>query len=235
MGPGMHPHPQERDPHPYVQVWVLAGTGAGGQKFAWGWPVIITKLDLQALALAAQTTESCTNPNCKAKKHSTHTTANCYWPGGGKEGQFPLNFGQRNQANAATGTATPTATTQTATPNQTETFTLSAWILDTSGQSGVLIDDSIPTALISKGFQNFRKGKVSTFMDSGASDTMFVSWDAFSEYKPVPHHVGDLAKAEGGDFEIVGEGSVVQCYQGVADYLYPHAAYAHTECKLGLN
>ena len=28
----------------------------------------------------------CTNPNCKAKKCSTHTTSNCYWPGGGKEG-----------------------------------------------------------------------------------------------------------------------------------------------------
>ena len=38
--------------------------------------------------LAAQTTESCKNPNCKAKKCLTHMTANCYWPGGGKEGQF---------------------------------------------------------------------------------------------------------------------------------------------------
>ena len=41
-GPGMHPHPQEQDLHLYVWVWVLAGTGAGGQKFAQGWPVIIT-------------------------------------------------------------------------------------------------------------------------------------------------------------------------------------------------
>ena len=47
-------------------------------------------------ALAARTTEGCLNPNCKAKKQSTHTTANCYWPGGGKEGQFPPNFSQRN-------------------------------------------------------------------------------------------------------------------------------------------
>ena len=53
--------------------------------------------------LAVQTTsEGCTNPNCKAKKRSTHTTANCYWPGGGKEGQFPPNFGQRNRANSVT-------------------------------------------------------------------------------------------------------------------------------------
>ena len=44
--------------------------------------------------LAAHITEGCTNPNCKAKKRSTHTTNNCYWPGGGKEGQFPPKFGQ---------------------------------------------------------------------------------------------------------------------------------------------
>ena len=61
-------------------------------------------------ALAAHTTtEGCTNPNCKAKKRTTHTTANCFWPGGGKEGQFPPNFGQRSKANAAI--ATPTTTT----------------------------------------------------------------------------------------------------------------------------
>ena len=34
-------------------------------------------------ALAAQTKEGCTNPNHKAKKQTTHTTPNCYWPGGG--------------------------------------------------------------------------------------------------------------------------------------------------------
>lgn len=37
--------------------------------------------------LAARTFEPCTNPNCKAKKRSTHSILNCYWPGGGKEGQ----------------------------------------------------------------------------------------------------------------------------------------------------
>jgi hypothetical protein len=42
-------------------------------------------------ALAVKVNKACTNPNCKAKKRSTHTEANCYWPGGGKKGQFPLN------------------------------------------------------------------------------------------------------------------------------------------------
>ena len=68
-------------------------------------------------------------------------------------------------------------------------------------------------ALISQGFQNFQKGKIPTFMDSGASDTMFVSKDVFAEYKPVVAHVGDSAKADNGSFEIVGEGNVVQRYQ----------------------
>lgn len=38
------------------------------------------------MVLAARLTDPCTNPNCKAKKYSTHTMENCYWPGGGQEG-----------------------------------------------------------------------------------------------------------------------------------------------------
>ena len=93
--------------------------------------------------LAAQT-EGCTNPNCKAKKHSTHTMANCYWPGGGKERQFPPNFGQRNRANAVTSLSTTTSTWP-------EYFVLLACNLDTPRQSGVLIDnahDDSPRAVL---------------------------------------------------------------------------------------
>ena len=173
-------------------------------------------------ALAARMTEGCTNPNCKAKKRSTHTTSNCYWPGG-KEGQFPPNFGQRTRANAAA-SATTTTTTTTPTPavttSQPEHFVLSVQIPDTPGQSGVLIEEVIdemtehpPMALISKGFQKFQKGKTPTFLDSGASNTMFISKDAFTNYKPVVPRKGDSAKAKDGDFEIIGEGNVVQRYQ----------------------
>ena len=69
-------------------------------------------------ALAVQGMEECANPNCKAKIRSTHTTANCYWPGGGKEGQFPSNFGQRSKANSASSSSHET----------TQHFALSAWI-----------------------------------------------------------------------------------------------------------
>jgi hypothetical protein len=56
--------------------------------------------------LAAQTTDSegCTNAGCKVRKHSSHKTRDCYWPGGKKEGQFPPNFGQRAKANVTTST-----------------------------------------------------------------------------------------------------------------------------------
>src|SRR5271155_4232490 len=127
---------------------------------------VTTSTNSSSTALATRTTEACANPNCKAKKHSTHTTANCYWPGGGKEGQFPPNFGQRNRANVAT-----TGSTSTSTSNQPEHFVLSARIPNTSGESGVLIDGEHSMALITKGFQQFQNGRVPTFMDSGASDT----------------------------------------------------------------
>ena len=90
-------------------------------------------------ALAAHTQKGCTNPGCKARKKTSHTTDNCYWPGGGKEGQFPPNFGQKAKANA-TAAATPTPETTTSGP--AEHFVLSARVPATPGQSGVLIDES---------------------------------------------------------------------------------------------
>ena len=176
-------------------------------------------------ALAARTTDSCTNPNCKAKKRSTHTTQNCYWPGGGKEGQFPPNFGQRSKANATTtsnppvNSTTANSVTTISTTSQPETFALLARIPNTPGRSGVMIDDDPVTcpskALVtsSTAFLSFQKGEVPTFIDSGASDTMFVSRNSFTTYTPIKSRVGDSAKAVDGGFDIVGEGSVVQKYK----------------------
>lgn len=58
----------------------------------------------QALAAAGAPApvHGCCNPDCKARDKTRHTTENCYWPGGGKEGQFPPNFGQPRHANQAT-------------------------------------------------------------------------------------------------------------------------------------
>ncbi len=157
-------------------------------------------------ALVARSADACTNPNCKAKKRSTHTTANCYWPGGGKEGQFPPGFGQRSKANVARSNS-----------NNVEHFVLSACVSCTTEGSDVIIHDDpfeerSPLALVSNGFHNFSGGRIPTFLDSGASDTMFISRDDFNVYKTVPPRSGDSAKAVDGAFEIVGEGTVIKHY-----------------------
>ena len=69
-----------------------------------------------------------------------------------------------------------------------------------------------PTTFVSKGFHSFGSGGVPTFLDSGASDNMFVLRDDFMEYKATALCTGDSAKAVDGNFEIVGEGQVVQRY-----------------------
>ena len=91
------------------------------------------------LLVAAQTnSEGCKNPNCKAKDRSTHTTENCYWQGGGKEGQFPSNFGQRSTPSKANITVASSSPSQ-----QAKHFALSARLRvpETPGQSEVLIDE----------------------------------------------------------------------------------------------
>ena len=125
----------------------------------------------------------------------------------GREGRsISTNFGQKARANAASSNQ-----------NTVEHFVLSAIIPDTLGNSGVIVDDDdddteTTRALVSKSFQVFSGGKVPTFIDSGASDTMFVSKNDFENYKSTPPHSGDSAKAVDGEFEIIGEGTVVKHY-----------------------
>jgi hypothetical protein len=67
-------------------------------------------------------------------------------------------------------------------------------------------------ALVSKGFRAFREGAIPTFLDSGASDTMFVTRDAFLTYQVTTPRSGDSAKAIDRDFEIIREGTMVKKY-----------------------
>jgi hypothetical protein len=94
-----------------------------------------TTTNSSSTALAAHTnnSEGCKNPDCKAKDRSTHKTEDCYWPGGGKEGQFPANFGQRSKANLTVSSDSHS--------QQTQHFVLSARVLETPGQSGILFDE----------------------------------------------------------------------------------------------
>ncbi|EDR06651.1 retrovirus-related pol polyprotein [Laccaria bicolor S238N-H82] len=69
----------------------------------------------------------CANQNCGRRGH---TIANCYWRGGGKEGQFPPGFGQRGGArgstpnNATPNTSSVTAALTDATPTSEITLAL---------------------------------------------------------------------------------------------------------------
>ncbi len=68
---------------------------------------------------------------------------NCYWHGGGKEDQFPPNFGQRARAHVAS-----------LNQGAVKHFVLSVRVLDT-----LEVDDggtNATVALISKTFQDFR-------------------------------------------------------------------------------
>ena len=68
-------------------------------------------------------------------------------------------------------------------------------------------------------------------MDSSASDTMFVSRDAFTNYELVTPQRGDSAKADNRSFKIVGEGDVIQRYQvdGIErEITYTHALHTPT-------
>ncbi len=71
---------------------------------------------------------------------------------------------------------------------------------------------STAVALVSKSFQNFNGGEIPTLIDSGASDTMFVLRESFSNYKSTTPRSSDSAKAVDGDFEIIGEGMVIKHY-----------------------
>ena len=105
-------------------------------------------------------------------------------------------------------------TTGSSTSNQPEHFVLSAQVANMPGESGVLIDgEQSSMALISQGFQKFQKGKIPMFMDSGASNTMFVFRESFNDYKPITSCTGDSAKAVDGNFDITGEGTVIQCHR----------------------
>jgi hypothetical protein len=51
---------------------------------------------------AARKNLICSNPQCNAPGHKGHTIADCFWPGGGKEGQWPSWWKGKRPMGAAT-------------------------------------------------------------------------------------------------------------------------------------
>ena len=68
---------------------------------------IIHPLDsVNALMANPKSNIICINPVCKATNRVEHTIDNCFWPGGGKEGQWPeWWFKSRVPADSSTSTA----------------------------------------------------------------------------------------------------------------------------------
>ena len=92
-----------------------------------------------------------------------------------------------------TNTSTTPTTMTTNLLEQNNHFVLLAQTLSNPGQfvprqSSILVDNPIEythIALISKGFQSFGKGGIPTFLNSRASNTMFVLKEAFEKYKVI--------------------------------------------------
>ena len=51
--------------------------------------IILPSGSVNALMATPKSTVVCVNPICKAANRVGHTIDNCFWPGGGKEGQWP--------------------------------------------------------------------------------------------------------------------------------------------------
>ncbi len=187
---------------------------------------------------AATGKRHCTNPKCKAKDRSSHWVIDCYWEGGGKEGQFPPGFGQRKKQSQAQ--ANQTSSNTPATTPSTSHVVLAAWTDGVESDSSIIvsidgednsINDPLPslspcicpvayvvdapvadTATVSRTFEGVKSTISLTFLDSGASDHFFRDRDDFAEYESLPYRTGKSALASEGDFPIVGKGTVTRTY-----------------------
>ncbi|KAF7770864.1 hypothetical protein Agabi119p4_6838 [Agaricus bisporus var. burnettii] len=144
----------------------------------------------------------CTNQNCNRRGH---TIDNCYWPGGGKAGQFPPGFGKRGGSRASTNNTTLTGQTSANAVN------------DNSGNGS-----NEPTVFAlatiapesTENISNVSTKTILTLLDSGASDHCVVQRDCFIQYKPVlPPRLGNSA-GEGSTFNIDGSGTAVLWVNG---------------------
>lgn len=185
------------------------------------------KAGISATALQTQTKPRlvCVNPNCR---RNGHTIDNCYWRGGGKEGQFPPNFRNKNKmsrtpssetqtpatpappaANIAESTAQPTMPTPQQNTQPHVTYALSAM--------------SLPTGALTS------KIDVPTYADSGATDHFFVDRGMFTNYEELTSPVEGHAAPKGARFRVIGRGTVrkiCKTTNGVAELVFKNALHA---------
>ncbi|PPQ82316.1 hypothetical protein CVT24_002271 [Panaeolus cyanescens] len=168
----------------------------------------------------------CTNSNCKRRGH---TIENCYWRGGGKEGQFPPGFGKRGGGlPSAQGQSNATSTTSGTIANVAMTETAFALMAigggDEEGDVTIgnadmvevmedprveeITDEGIVRALMADAVEV----EFVTYADSGASDHCFVNKSDFSTYEAFDEPRLGQAANRGMKFRIVGKGSVTKTF-----------------------
>ena len=133
----------------------------------------------------------CSNPKCG---HHGHVIADCYWPGGGKEGQFPVGFGKRGGGNTGTGGSTPVAAIA-------NTGTEASYVL-------AVITDFPPDDLpATKAFLTMPQ-RTLTYADSGATDHCFANCKDFAMYTAYTSPCTGRTANKGGTFRILSVGEV---------------------------
>lgn len=167
------------------------------------------KAGISTTALQAHTRPKlvCVNPNCRQTRHAIE---NCYWKGGGKEGQFPPNFCNKSKATtppsseATATTSSPAAKVATTAEPRPEdatpliTYMLSATLQDNSDGQG-------QTALVKwTGANSTTVSNIPTYADSGATDHFFVKREAFLDYEELQNPIEGNAAPKGAKFCIVG-------------------------------
>ncbi|KAF7353202.1 Gag-Pol polyprotein [Mycena sanguinolenta] len=127
----------------------------------------------------------CTNPGCKAVNKSSHTAENCYWPGGGKEGQFPPNFGRNRPQARQAGTA--------------EDLSVHRVLMATTELVRCVVNNSdAPKAFVSRTFESVESATTVTLLDSGSSDYFFRNRSDFHDYEAIAVRTGEVCAGKRG-------------------------------------
>ncbi|KAJ3552016.1 hypothetical protein NP233_g12967 [Leucocoprinus birnbaumii] len=153
----------------------------------------------------------CTNVNCRRPGHSIE---DCYWPGGGKEGQFPPNFGRRhqqqqyqNQQNNRPGNNSQ----QNTNPQQPPcSYNVTVGNQGQSQSQAVIerVRESYTMMADAGSRDRNLMGLTMTVIDSGATDHCFVHRHDFVKYTRFTNPMLGRTAEKGLTFEIIGQGTV---------------------------
>lgn len=171
----------------------------------------ITALTANSKPASSRSVLQCTNPKCS--RHG-HLIKDCYWEGGGKEGQFPAHFRKKVIVN------TPQA--KTAQANAAVAPTVTAAIADASQNPVikrtymVLMADSteVQTTISDAAFLTTSSPNHNsdvTYIDSGTSDHCFMSCEDFeNNYMAFSTPREGQSASKGAKFRILSQGSVTK-------------------------